>query len=309
MIRLYRVLALAPLLYCVATAANLPVVVKKKDPINGDTVQCRELASFSFIRAPWKEAAELGVSPLLLHAERICENPRSGYVAFVSEFDELSAAERERIRRWLQQNYRPAEEGSYSPPTASGDPLTPRALSRMQRLEALYDLRDVAPEYRDQIKRIMAIVYKLAGDEDRYRARLRELVDSARGKLAASKDPAKANAVRTLLVEYHLRLGDTKAAERYLVEVAATKDRPTVIALWYRFGQHHFERGDFAEACRELRRAWNAPFLDARGHVDWRIDSVRSGIVELERKLPQKYRFIDADWEGKPNRICASPGR
>ncbi|MFN3565660.1 MAG: hypothetical protein ACK4V1_06715 [Burkholderiaceae bacterium] len=114
--------------------------------------------------------------------------------------------------------------------------------------------------------------------------------------------------MRSLLVEYHLRLGDTKAAERHLLEVAATGDRPAVIALWYRFGRHHFARGDFAKACRELRRAWNAPFLDAQGQVDGRVDSVRSGIVELERKLPQEYRFIDADWEGKPNTICVSPG-
>ncbi|MFN3565659.1 MAG: hypothetical protein ACK4V1_06710 [Burkholderiaceae bacterium] len=165
MIRLYRALALAPLLYCITAAANLPVLVEKKDPINGDTVECLELASFSFLRAPWREAAQLGVSPLLPHAERGCENPRSGYVAFVSEFDELSAAERERIRRWLQQNYRPAEQESRSLPAASDNQLTRQALRRMRRLEALYDLRDIAPEHRDQIKRIMAIVYKLAGDE------------------------------------------------------------------------------------------------------------------------------------------------
>jgi tetratricopeptide (TPR) repeat protein len=307
MLRPYRTLVLCALLFC-ATAAALSLVdvnVNKKDPINGDTVECRQMASFSYLHAPWGEAAELGVPPTLLHLETVCENPRSGYIAFTHDFEQLSAAERERIERWLRQNpRRPTQQQPHRSRTVSAQELDPDFVRQMQRLEALYDLRDLDPQYRANIKRIMAIVYKFGGQDHLYRARLRESILSLRRELAAAKTAEDANELRSLLVEHHLRLGETKAAQSYLLEVAATKDTRSVVALWHRFGKHYFARGDFAEACRYLRRAWNAPFLDAEGNVDSFVDFVRSGIVELERNLPKDYRFIDADWEGRPNKNC-----
>lgn len=310
MLFLRHTLAFCAFFFCAAAAANLAVTVEVKDPINGDTVTCTQMASFSYFDAPWREAYELGVSPFLLLVNLVCENPRSGYIAYLSDFNTLSEAERSRIRRWLQQHYRrPPQRGSDSDRRNGSGPLRPALFEAMKRLEALYDLRDLPAEYRDQIRRVMAIVYKLAGQDRLYRARLRESIAFAQRQLAASAAADQANDLRTLLVEYHLRLGETKAAESYLAEVARTQDAARLASLWFRFGQHHFAVGDFQQTCRYLRLAWNGPSSDPQAQTDWQVKHGRTALVELERRLPKAYQFIDADWEGKPNPKCAWPGR
>lgn len=197
---------LAAGLLCLASAsarATTWTETTLTDPLTGEKVPAREIASFGGYIYDWPSKYDLVFWPMT-DESFICFNPKSGYAAFNDEFERLSPEEVEKLRGWLAKNYDPARG--------------PRThIEKLEWLERLYEQRQMPPTFWRRFYCLMA--YMLREDEQRGLAYVRKALPLLEAELRENPSGLARIEVLYLLGEYYRRVGETDKARDYFRQV------------------------------------------------------------------------------------------
>ena len=121
-----------------------------RDPVDGKPCQVATLASSGSYVYDWPEKYDQVFVPVTA-AEGIWFCEGSGFASFIGD-DKLGYVERKRIAAFLQRQPKPA-------------PGQSDIAARLQRAEAIYALRDLAPERSALVHRILAYDFESLADD------------------------------------------------------------------------------------------------------------------------------------------------
>lgn len=263
------------------------------DPINGDRVPCRMFASLS-VFPNWEEARYDLTNPWMSHQDGRCFNPRSGYGAFVVDFEDVSPQQAERLRAWLASNYR-------TPPLPSADELRQICNSQF----AMFDQPDTAREDDNAgVERMNPVpplarwVYSAYVDYCQTTSLRDELSDLVwLEKLYQQRQMPEAFWLEFYRVAaFAHRVKGRHATHLAYVRKAlpllqrqlkASQNRGERLRTLYLLGEYHRRLGDYAAARRYFDAVWNANVFDPDGHIDVTLDSYRTLVLERRRLLPK----------------------
>ena len=121
-----------------------------RDPVDGKPCRVATLASSGSYVHDWPEKYDQVFVPVTA-AEGIWFCEGSGFASFIGD-DKLGYVERKRIAAFLQRQPKPASGRS-------------DIAARLQRAEAIYELRDLAPERSALVHRILAYDFESLADD------------------------------------------------------------------------------------------------------------------------------------------------
>lgn len=173
------------------------------DPLTGEKVPAREIASFGGYIYEWPSKFDLVFWPMT-DESFICLNPKSGYAAFNDEFEKLTPEEVEKLRDWLAKNYDPER-----PPRTH--------IEKLEWLERVYEQRRMPPTFWRRFYCLMA--YMLREDEARSLAYVRKALPLLEEELSGNPSNVARIEVLYLLGEYHRRIGETEKARDFFRQV------------------------------------------------------------------------------------------
>ncbi len=173
------------------------------DPLTGKKVDAFEVMSYGSYIYDWDSKYDLVFWPLT-DPHAICLDPENGYAAFNPHFEELPAEQRKPLAEWLAKNYDPAR-----PPRTH--------LEKLAWLEKVYGQRGMDDAFWSRFYRLMAFVQR--DDRQASLAYVRKAMPLLEKKLAADPKDTERLEVLFLLGEYHRRLGDEEAAQKYFGQV------------------------------------------------------------------------------------------
>lgn len=177
-----------------------------RDPVSGKTCQVATLASSGSYIYDWPEKYDQVFVPVTV-AEGIwfCED--SGFASFIAD-DKLDRAEKERIAAFLQRQPR-------STPEQSG------IAGRLQRIEAIYALRDLGPERRALVHRILAYDFESLADDPVRAHQHRQAALAIMLDRLADESLAQGTRLEYLFVSanYLRESGDAARADRLLAQL------------------------------------------------------------------------------------------
>lgn len=176
------------------------------DPVSGKPCRVATLASSGSYIYDWPEKYDQVFVPVTA-AEGIwfCED--SGFASFIAD-DKLDHVEKERIAAFLQQQ--PGLE-----PQRSG------LADRLQRAEAIYALRDLTPERRALVHRILAYDFEALADDPQRARQHRQAALAIMLDRLADESLAPGARLEYLFVSanYLREYGDAARADRLLAQL------------------------------------------------------------------------------------------
>lgn len=196
------------LLLCVAPLslhATTWMSTEVRDPITSKRVKVDTPASSGSYIYAWPEKSDQVFWP---HTDPhwLWFNPKSGYIAFGNDFEDLDPARRAKLQAWLEAHF-----DRDAPPR-----------SRVELLawaERVYEARGMDEEFWRHFFRLMA--YETRADAKVSLGYVAKALPLLEKKLAASSDPEKTLETLYLLSEYNRRLGRDVDAKGYLDTLAA----------------------------------------------------------------------------------------
>lgn len=177
-----------------------------RDPVSGKTCQVTTLASSGSYIYEWPEKYDQVFVPVTV-AEGIWFCEGSGFASLIAD-DKLGYVEKKRIAAFLQRQPRPA------PGQAS-------ITDKLQRVEAIYALRDLTPERSALVHRILAYDFEsLAYDPVRARQHRQAALAIMLDRLA-DESLAQGTRLEYLFVSanYLRESGDSARADRLLAQL------------------------------------------------------------------------------------------
>jgi uncharacterized protein (DUF2225 family) len=180
---------------------------EKTDPLTGEKVPSQGIMSYGSYIYNWPSKSDLVFWPLT-DENWICLNPKNGYAAFNSDFEELSDEEKKTVAAWLKKNYKPD-----NPPTSHKEKLA--------WLERVYGQRKMDEGFWCRFYRLMAYVHR--EDEKASLAYVKKALPLLKKKLESKPDGVNRLETLYLLGEYHRRLGEGEKAEVYFSQVKDVK--------------------------------------------------------------------------------------
>ncbi|MCC7250125.1 MAG: DUF2225 domain-containing protein, partial [Lysobacter sp.] len=131
---------------------------------------------------------------------------KSGFVAFIGDFEGLTDAEKARISQYLRENYKGGkDEGSLE--------------AKLKSLEALYALREKDEAFRNMLLRALARWYQDSGDTEKANEYRRKALEGIRSALTGEMPEDQKLQYLYVAANYTRELGDAEASDRYLVEL------------------------------------------------------------------------------------------
>lgn len=177
-----------------------------RDPVSGKPCHVRMIASSGSYIYDWPEKYDQVFVPVTA-AEGIWFCEGSGFASFIAD-DKLAHAEEERIAAFLQNQPRtlPAELG---------------AGGRLKRVEAIYALRDLTPERRALVHRILAYDFESLADDPLSAREHRQAALAIMLDRLADESLARGTRLEYLFVSanYLREYGDATRADRLLAQL------------------------------------------------------------------------------------------
>jgi tetratricopeptide (TPR) repeat protein len=182
---------------------------KRIDPISGDEVIVKEIASYgSYIyRRPSK--FDLVFWPLT-DEKWIWLNSKSGYAAFGSDFEGLKDAEKLKLKKWLAENYDAAK-----PPVSHEEKLA--------WLEQVYAQREMSEYFWCRFYRLMAYVHRKNKNEKKSLRYVNLALPLLKKAIIAKPKDIRNIEVLYLLGEYNRRIGKIENSRAYFEKAKAAK--------------------------------------------------------------------------------------
>lgn len=217
----------------IPASATTWVPVTRDDPIlPGEHCEVSEPASWGSYIYQWPSKWDQVFWPFV-DSHGLWSCAESGFVAFIGDFEGISDDERERIANYLQANPVDAEGG-----------LALRPL--LDRLEAIYALRDKEDAFRLRLLRVLAYWHENALDDPeaarRYRGRALEGIRHALED--PDLDPPRRMEYLFVAAAYSRWLGDVPASDEFILDLDVAID-----------AHGSGEAVDYAQYLSELARA------------------------------------------------------
>ncbi|QSX33321.1 hypothetical protein JYB87_16590 [Shewanella avicenniae] len=130
-----------------------------------------------------------------------CE--KSGFTAFIGDFDKLTAAERDRIGAFLNDN----------PPKDSA------IETRLALLEHIYALRDTSASFKNRLLRVIARWHQNLGNLEQANQYRQQALAQIKTALAGQLDAYQRLEYLYLAANYSKQFGDDAAADAYLKQL------------------------------------------------------------------------------------------
>jgi hypothetical protein len=204
-----RIVSLFVLLQTVGALATTWAPSEKTDPLSGEKVPAEEIMTAGSYIYDWPSKYDLVFWPLT--AENwICFNPKNGYGAFNSHFEQLSEEEKKALTKWLAANYNPS-----SAPQSYKEKLV--------WLEKLYRLRKMDDNFWNQFYRLMAYIHH--DEAKKSLAYVKKALPLLQKKLEENPEGIDRIEVLYLLGEYHRRIWKTGKAKDYFSQVKSVRYR------------------------------------------------------------------------------------
>lgn len=177
-----------------------------KDPVNGKACQVATLASSGSYIYDWPEKYDQVFVPVTT-ADGVWFCEGSGFASFVGD-DKLGYVERKRIAVFLQEQ----------PELASGQS---GISDRLQRVEAIYALRDLTSERRALVHRILAYDFEALADDPLRARQHRQAALAIMLDRLADESLAQGTRLEYLFVSanYLRESGDATRADRLLAQL------------------------------------------------------------------------------------------
>jgi hypothetical protein len=198
------------LILCLAPAisgATTWAPIEKTDPVSGDKITVRTVASYGSYIYSWSSKYDLIFWPFI-DENWIWMNPKSGYAAFGNDFEKLSAAEKKVLAEWLRANYKPQE----APKTHIG---------KLQWIEKIYGKRQMDEQFWSYFYRVMT--YILQENKMDSLAYVKKTLPLLKKKLDTRPEGVQKIECLYLLGEYNRRLGDKPLAKKYFDQAKTQK--------------------------------------------------------------------------------------
>lgn len=189
-------LCIAPLVLHATTWATRQV----RDPITNERVKVHEpMSSGSYIYS-WPEKSDQVFWPFTDN-NWLWFNPKSGYIAFGSDFAELDPTKRAALKAWLSSNFE-----RKAPPQSRRDLL--------MWAQKVYAVRGMDDDFWCHFFRLMA--FETRDDPKTSLDYVKKALPLLEKRLPAATDPGRTLETLYLLGEYNRRLGRDDDANRYL---------------------------------------------------------------------------------------------
>lgn len=200
-------LVVATLLTAGLGYATTWVIAERADPITGDKVKVSDIMSYGGYIYQWPSKFDLVFWPFT-DENWIWFCPRSGYAAFGSDFEKLSAPEKERLQAWLKTNY-----DASKPPRGH--------FEKLAWLEKVYTARQMDEDFWRHFYRVAA--YVLREDTNASLAYVRKALVLIDKHLAGN--PSGMALIESLYLkgEYSRRLGEIGTARECFEKVKSAK--------------------------------------------------------------------------------------
>lgn len=180
---------------------------EQTDPLSGEKVPSYEIMSYGNYIYNWPSKYDLVFWPLT-DEKWICLNPKNGYAAFSDDFEKLSDEEKNALKEWLPQNYKPEQP-----------PATHEA--KLEWLEKVYGQRKMDDDFWCRFYRLMAYIHRK--DKSKSIAYVKKALPLLDRKLESKPEGIDKLEVLYLLGEYHRRLGEKEKAESFFAQVKDVK--------------------------------------------------------------------------------------
>ena len=179
--------------------------VNVDDPVAGGKCKVREPASFGSYIYEWPDKYDQVFWPSTA-ADGIWICTQSGFAAFIGDM-QLKPEEKTRVAEYLKAN--PLRESA-----ALG------TAEKLERLQAVYALRDLEPAHRSSVTRSMAYQYESIGDQDRANGLRRSALADMKRTLQDGALPGDLR-LQYLFVaaNYAREFADTAESDRLLAEL------------------------------------------------------------------------------------------
>ena len=182
------------------------------DPLTGEKVPAKTIGSYGGYIYNWPSKYDYVFFPLT-ELNWICMNPKNGYAAFNTHFENISEEEKVAVKKWLGENY---------------DPKTvPKTHEeKLLWLEKVYGQRDMHNSFWCRFYRLMAYFYREEGDYPKPEKSLgyvKKAIPLLYEWLETSPEGINRIEVLYLLGEYSRRTGELKKARKFFQEAKVTK--------------------------------------------------------------------------------------
>ncbi len=177
------------------------------DPLTGEKVPAKEIMSYGGYIYNWPSKFDLVFWPFT-DENFICLNLKTGYAAFNPDFEKLSEAEKDALKKWLAAHWDPK-----APPRTH--------LEKLLWLEKVYAQRKMDDDFWSRFYRLMA--YTCQGDLQKSLSYVRRAMPLLEKKLAAGPTDAELLETLYLIGEYSRRLGDETRAREFFAKLKAAK--------------------------------------------------------------------------------------
>ncbi len=176
------------------------------DPLSNEKVPSQDVMSYGSYIYDWPSKYDLVFWPYT--AERwITLNPKNGYAAFNSDFENLKNNEKDRLSRWLAENYELSK-------------AVKSHIEKLEWIEKIYSNRNMDDDFWGRFYRLMAFKQE---DQEKSLIYVEKAMVLLKKKLDEKPRGIDAIQVYYLVGEYSRRLGDKEAAILYFEKVKNTK--------------------------------------------------------------------------------------
>jgi hypothetical protein len=175
-----------------------------RDPVSGNRVKVAQPASSGSYIYQYPEKSDQVFWPYT-DENWLWFNPKSGYIAFGGDFEELEAPKAQELKAWLKANY-----DRKNPPQ-----------TRLELLDwagRVYTIRSMNGDFWCHFYRLMA--FETRSDSSLSLGYVRKALPLLVARLQSTSEPAPRMETLYLLSEYNRRLGSESDAALYLSELA-----------------------------------------------------------------------------------------
>lgn len=193
------------MLLAASTLANATTWAPEKvrDPISNQRIQVSQPASSGSYIYHWPGKSDQVFWPYT-DENWLWFNPKSGYIAFGNDFEEINESERDTLKTWLDKEF-----DRKMPPESR--------LGLLAWAEKVYSARGMDDDFWCHFYRLMA--YETTADIEISLGYVRKAIPLLAKRLESPKDPGQRIETLYLLSEYHRRLGDDEISAGYLEQL------------------------------------------------------------------------------------------
>lgn len=183
------------------------VTEEVRDPIANVRIQVSQPASSGSYIYQWPEKSDQVFWPYT-DDNWLWFNPKSGYIAFGGDFEELDSAQRDTLKAWLKTNF-------------NRKALPKSRLELLAWAEKVYAVRGMDDDFWCYFYRLMA--YETKTDIDTSLGYVRKAIPLLIKRLELANKQDQRMETLYLLGEYHRRIGNAADSAIYLEQLKATE--------------------------------------------------------------------------------------